>query len=232
VLNKNVLNNEKSKEGLYQIHARGEIVDRDNTLCSLDLKILLKYRNANSRISLALSDPEVGRGVGGNRNEDDDDNSDKKSPPPVRQSIPITSLVPYEKGRANIGRANQNQIRRERASNLFRANKDSKSKERLTANTKEQDGINDAGENNKDRNDVNCQQREDEKIKNDQLSKKRRKPLKSARGLSRKRQFNRLRKLNYASLPISPVTRNRAARLYRRKKRSLSRSVFPDHYFN
>jgi hypothetical protein len=48
----------------------------------------------------------------------------------------------------------------------------------------------------------------------------------------RKRQFDDLRKVNYASPSIPPVTRGRAARLCRRKKKRLSRNIFPDHYPN
>jgi hypothetical protein len=38
LLNENVFNNEKSKTGLYQIHAGVKIVDRDNTSRYSDLK--------------------------------------------------------------------------------------------------------------------------------------------------------------------------------------------------
>lgn len=61
--------------------------------------------------------------------------------------------------------------------------------------------------------------------------KKRRKPLRSAPGfLSRKRQPDRLRRANHTSTLTSPVTRGRAARPCRRKKRHLSGSVSPDHH--
>jgi hypothetical protein len=145
--------------------------------------------------------------------------------------IPIISLVPYEGERANIGRVNQDQVRHERASDLLRADKDSELERRLTANEEEQVGVDDAGEDDKGRRDANCRQEEDEEVGKDQPSTKRRKPLRSARGgASRKRQPDGRRKANHASPPTPPVTRGRAARLCRRKKERLSRSLSADHH--
>lgn len=78
--------------------------------------------------------------------------------------------------------------------------------------------------------DANCQQEEDEEVGSNQPSMKRRKPPRSAwEILSRKRQPDRLRKVNHASLSTPVVARGRATRLCRRKKRRLSMSVSPDH---
>jgi hypothetical protein len=98
---------------------------------------------------------EGGKG-GGNGND-----RDKKSSPPVRRSTPIISLVPCERERTDIGRANQD-----------RADKDSELEGRLTANEEEQAGIDDVGENDKGRSDANCRQEEDEKVGKDQPSTK------------------------------------------------------------
>jgi hypothetical protein len=55
LLDKNVFNNGKFERDFYQIHAGGEIVNRNNILRRLSLKILSEYFNINSKISLALS---------------------------------------------------------------------------------------------------------------------------------------------------------------------------------
>jgi hypothetical protein len=145
--------------------------------------------------------------------------------------IPIISLVPYEGERASIGRVNQDQVRHERASDLLRADKDSELEGRLTANEEEQVGVDDAGEDDKGRRDANCRQEEDEEVRKDRPSTKRRKPLRSARGgASRKRQPDNRRKANHASPPTPPVTRGRAARLCRRKKERLSWNLSADHH--
>jgi hypothetical protein len=127
--------NGKPETGLYQIHAGVKIVNRNNTPRRPDSKIRLKYRGINSKIPLALSDPQTIRNViKDNKNESNGNNRDKKNFPPVRRSTPIISLVPYEGKRANVGSANQDQIRRERAFDLFRAGKNSELEKRLTTN--------------------------------------------------------------------------------------------------
>jgi hypothetical protein len=145
LLDKNMPNNGKSRKDLYQIHAGGEIINRDNILRRLDLKILSEYFNTDSKISLAFSDSQIMGDIRDNRNENDDHNGDKKR---------------Y----TNIGRINQNQIYRERASDLFRADKNSELEEHLTINTEEQNGIIDIDENDKNCNNINYQQKKDEKI--------------------------------------------------------------------
>jgi hypothetical protein len=80
LLNKNMPNNGESENGLYQIHAGGEIVNRDNILRRSNLKILLEYFNIDSRISFAFSDFQVMENIRDNKNEDDGDNDDKKNP--------------------------------------------------------------------------------------------------------------------------------------------------------
>jgi hypothetical protein len=229
LLDENVPDNGEPEAGFYQVHAGVEIVDRDNTSRRLGSRIRSECRGADSRIPLALSDLQmVGGVVGGGRNEGDGDDKDKKSSPPVRRSTPIASLVPCEGERAN-----QDLVRRERASHLLRADKDSELEGRLTANEEEQAGVDDAGEDDKGRSDANCRQEEDEEVGKDRPSTKRRKPLRSARGgSSRKRQPNGRRKANHASPPTPPVTRGRAARSCRRKKGRLSRSHSPDHHLS
>jgi hypothetical protein len=230
LLDENLPNNKELKAGLFQTHVSVKIVDRNNIQRRPRLKIRSEYRGINSRIPLTLSDPQIMGGVvKDGKNEGDGDNRDKKNFPPMRRSTPITSLVPCEEKRANVGRTNQDQVR-ERASDLLRADKDSELEGRLSANEEEQAGINDAGENNKGCNDANCRQKEDE-VGKDQPSTKHRKPFRSARSdSSRKRQSNDRRKANHASSPIPPVIRGPAARLYRRKKTRLSRSFSPDHH--
>ena len=81
-------------------------MNRDNISRRPDLRILSEYRSINSRISLALSDPSVMGGVRVGRDEGDGNNHDKESPPLIRRLISITSLVPCEGKRANIGKIN------------------------------------------------------------------------------------------------------------------------------
>jgi hypothetical protein len=57
LLDENVPNNGKPEAGLFKI------VDRDNTPRRPGLIIRSEYRGANSRIPLALSDPQVVRGI-------------------------------------------------------------------------------------------------------------------------------------------------------------------------
>jgi hypothetical protein len=187
LMDENVPSNGEHEGALYQVHTGGEIVDRDNTPLRPASRILSECRGADSRIPLALSDPQVVGGVGGGRDEGDGDDGYKESPPPVRRSTPITSLVPCEEERANVGRANQDQVRHEHASDLLRADKDSELEGRLTANEEGQDGVDDADQDDKGRSDANCRQEEDEEVGKYQPSTKRRKPLRSARGGSSRR---------------------------------------------
>jgi hypothetical protein len=76
-------------------------------------------------------------------NEGNGDNNNKESLPPVRRLTPIISLIPCEEERANVGRTNP------------------------TANAEEQNGIDDADENDKGRNDANCQQEKDKEVRKD-----------------------------------------------------------------
>jgi hypothetical protein len=215
-------NNEESEDGLYQAHAGVEVVDRNNISGRPGSRILAEYRGIDSKIPFAFSDPQVVGDVRVGKNESDGDNYDKKSFPPVRRLTPITSFAPCEGERANVGRANQNQIPPERASDLLRAHKDSQLKRRLAANEEEQDRVDDADEDDKGRSDANCRQKENEEVGKYQPSTKRRNPPRSARGCSSRKR--------HASPPILPVTRGRAARPYRRKKGRVSRSVSPDHH--
>jgi hypothetical protein len=103
-------------------------------------RIRSECRGADSRIPLAPSDPQVVGGVvGGGRDEGDGDDRGKESSPPVRRSTLIISLVSCEGERAN-----QDLVRRERASDLLRVDKDSELEGRLIANEEEQAGVDDA----------------------------------------------------------------------------------------
>jgi hypothetical protein len=138
-------------------------VDRDNIPRRLGLRIRLECRGANSRISFALSDLQVVGGVvGDGKDEGDGDDRDKESFSPVRRLISIISFVPCEGERAN-----QDLVCCERASDLFRADEDSELEGRLTANEEEQAGVDDAGEDDKGRSDVNCRQEENEEVRKD-----------------------------------------------------------------
>jgi hypothetical protein len=166
LLDENVPNNGEPEAGVFQAHAGVEIVDRDNTPRRPGLRIRSECLGADSRIPIALSDPQVVGGVvGDGRDEGDGNDRDEKGSPPVRRSTLIISLVPCEGERANVGRVNQDQVRRKRASNLLRADKDSEPEGRLIANEEEQAGVNDTGEDDKGRSDVNCRQEEDEKVR-------------------------------------------------------------------
>ncbi len=90
------------------------------------------------------------------RDEDNDDDHDKKNSLLIRRLIFITSLVPCEKERVNIGKINQDQISFKRASNLLRADKNLELEGRLTTNKEEKDKVNDTNENNKNRGNANC----------------------------------------------------------------------------
>ena len=103
-----ISNNGESEGGLYQVHAGVKVVDRDNISDRLGLRILAECRGVDSKISLALSDPQVVGDIGVGKNEGDGDNYDKESFPLVRRLISITSLVFCEGERANVGRINQN----------------------------------------------------------------------------------------------------------------------------
>jgi hypothetical protein len=97
LLNENVPYNGEPEAGLFQTHAGVKIADRDNISRRPDSRMRSECRGTNSRISIALSDPQVvGSIVGGGKDEDNGDDRDKKNSPPVRRSIPTTSLVPCE----------------------------------------------------------------------------------------------------------------------------------------
>ena len=79
LLNENVPNNGKSETGLFQAHAGVKIVNRDNIPHRLGLKMQSKYRDIDSRIFIALSDPQVVGGIiKGNKNENNGNDRDKK----------------------------------------------------------------------------------------------------------------------------------------------------------
>jgi hypothetical protein len=168
LLDGNVPDNGKSKAGLYQVHAGVKIVNRDNIPRRPGSRIRSECRGIDLKISLALSDPQVVGGiVRNNKDEGGGNDRHKKNFSSVRQFIPIISLVPCEGERANVGKTNQDRIRLECTSDHFRAEKDSELERRLTADKEEQAGVNDAGEDDKGRNDANCRQEEDEKVKKD-----------------------------------------------------------------
>jgi len=80
-----VPNNGKPEAGLYQIRASVKIVNRDNTPRRPGSKIRSECRGINSKILLALSDPQLIRDiVRGGRDKGDGDNRDKKNSPLVR----------------------------------------------------------------------------------------------------------------------------------------------------
>jgi hypothetical protein len=154
-----VPNNGELKTGLFQTHAGVKIVDRDNIPRRSSSRIRLECRGTNSKILIALSDSQVMGDIVRIDKDENSDNRDEKNFPPVRRSTPIISLVFCERERAN-----QDLIRRERASDLFRADKYLELEGRLTANEEEQAGVNDAGENDKNRSDANC--RQEKKLRN------------------------------------------------------------------
>jgi hypothetical protein len=78
--------------------------------------------------------------IGNSKNGNNDNNRNKKNFPLIRRSIFIISLVFCEGERTDIGRINYDQIRRERASDFLRADKNSELERRLTANEESRPG--------------------------------------------------------------------------------------------
>jgi hypothetical protein len=81
-------------------------MNRNNIPFRLISKILSKCRDIDSKIFLALSDLQIVRDIKDGNDENNDNNNYKENSPPARRSASITSLVPCEKKRANIGRIN------------------------------------------------------------------------------------------------------------------------------
>jgi hypothetical protein len=81
LLDKIVPNNGKPKEGLYQIHAGVEIVNRNNIPYRLNSKIQSEYGDTDSKISLAFSDFQIMGNIKNNKDENDGNNDDKKNSP-------------------------------------------------------------------------------------------------------------------------------------------------------
>jgi hypothetical protein len=226
LLDKNVFNNGEPEGALYQIHAGVEIVDRDTTSRRPASKILSECRGVDSRIPLALSDPQVVGGVWGGRDEGIGNDGDKESPPLVRRPISIISLVLCEEELANIGRANQDQVRREHASDFFRADKDSELEGRLTANEEEQDGLTMLTRMTRAAVTSTASRRKTRRL--ERIS--RRRSAESLPGLPGGVYLGSDNLIVFVPLPTLPVTRGKVTRPCRQKKRRLSQSVFPDHH--